>query len=76
MARSSAQFAGELASCGARRINVSFDTLDRAQFKAITRRGDLDRVLAGIDAARQAGLRGTLNQPDRYFPIGLSSVDE
>ena len=40
-----AQFAGELANCGVRRINVSLDTLDPARFKAITRRGDFDRVL-------------------------------
>ena len=53
-----ARFADELASCGVRRINVSLDTLDPARFKAITRRGDLDRVLTGIDAAQRAGTRG------------------
>ena len=44
-------------SCGVRRINVSLDTLDPARFRAITRRGDLGRVLAGIDAAQRAGSR-------------------
>src|SRR5258707_9707788 len=51
-----ARFAGELADCGVRRINVSLDTLDPAQFTAITRWGDLAKVLAGIEAARSAGL--------------------
>ena len=46
------QHAAELASLGMRRINVSLDTLDPDKFRAITRRGDLDQVLAGIAAAR------------------------
>jgi GTP 3',8-cyclase len=54
-----ARFADELASCGVRRINVSVDTLYPDRFKAITRRGDLDRVLSGIDAAQRAGLSVT-----------------
>ena len=56
-----ARFAGELADCGVERINVSVDTLDRAKFKAITRWGDLDQVLAGIEAARAAGLHVKIN---------------
>src|SRR6201996_6355464 len=48
--------AAELADCGVRRINVSLDTLDAEKFRAITRWGDLDRVIAGIDAAQAAGL--------------------
>src|SRR5258705_3448931 len=51
-----ARFAGELRDCGGRRLNVSLDTLDAAQFRAITRWGDLDKVLAGIEAARSAGV--------------------
>src|SRR5260221_8847483 len=50
-----ARFAGELRDCGMRRINVSMDTLDAAKFRAITRWGELDKVLAGIEAARSAG---------------------
>ena len=65
-----ARFAGELASCGVRRINVSVDTLDAARFKAITRRGDLDRVLAGIDAAQRAGLAVKINA------VALKGVNE
>src|SRR5664279_4273346 len=50
------RYAAELRDCGVRRINVSMDTLDPAKFRAITRWGDLDKVLAGIEAARSAGL--------------------
>jgi cyclic pyranopterin phosphate synthase len=45
-----------LAAAGLRRINVSLDTLDPATFKQITRRPRLDDVLAGVSAARRAGL--------------------
>jgi cyclic pyranopterin phosphate synthase len=55
------RFASELVDCGIRRINVSLDTLDPAKFKAITRWGDLDKVLAGIEAARSAGLAVKIN---------------
>jgi GTP 3',8-cyclase len=54
-------YAEELAACGVRRINVSLDTRDREKFKAITRRGDLDKVMAGIDAAQKAGLDVKIN---------------
>jgi cyclic pyranopterin phosphate synthase len=56
-----ARHAAELADCGVRRINVSIDTLDREKFRAITRWGDIDRVMAGIDAAQAAGLQIKLN---------------
>jgi cyclic pyranopterin phosphate synthase len=56
-----ARFASELADCGVRRINVSLDTLDPVKFRAITRWGDLDKVLAGIEAARAAGLAVKIN---------------
>jgi cyclic pyranopterin phosphate synthase len=55
------RFAGELADCGVRRVNVSLDTLDPAKFRAITRWGDLEKVLQGIEAADRAGLRIKLN---------------
>jgi cyclic pyranopterin phosphate synthase len=55
------RFAGELADAGVRRINVSLDTLDPEKFHAITRWGHLDKVMAGIDAAQQAGLRIKIN---------------
>ena len=56
-----ARFASELVDCGVKRINVSVDTLDADKFRAITRWGDLSRVLAGIDAAQAAGLRIKIN---------------
>jgi cyclic pyranopterin phosphate synthase len=56
-----ARFAGELADCGVRRINVSLDTLDPAKFRAVTRWGDFDKVMAGIDAAVAAGLEIKIN---------------
>ena len=56
-----ARHAAELADCGVRRINVSLDSLDAAKFRAITRGGDFQRVMAGIDAAEDAGLHVKLN---------------
>jgi cyclic pyranopterin phosphate synthase len=46
----------DLVTAGLRRINVSLDTLQRDRFLALTKRDELDRVLAGIDAALDAGL--------------------
>ena len=65
-----AQYAAELADCGVRRINVSLDTLDPDKFRAITRWGDLDQVLAGIDAAQAAGLAVKINA------VALKDVNE
>ncbi len=55
------RYAGELASCGVKRINVSLDTLDDAKFRAITRWGDLGKVMNGVDAAQKAGLDIKIN---------------
>jgi cyclic pyranopterin phosphate synthase len=54
-------YAAPLYAAGVRRINISLDTLDADRFEAITRRGDLDKVLAGIDAAQDAGLNVKIN---------------
>ncbi len=56
-----ARFADELVDCGVRRVNVSIDTLDPDKFKAITRWGDLDKVLGGLAAAEKAGLDVKIN---------------
>ncbi len=56
-----ARFAAPLQAAGVRRINVSLDTRDAAKFRAITRWGELDKVLAGIDAAQAAGLHVKIN---------------
>ena len=50
-----AEQAQQLRDHGLDRLNVSLDTLDPAVFERITRRKGLDRVLAGIDAAIEAG---------------------
>ncbi|AUH34503.1 GTP 3',8-cyclase MoaA [Paracoccus tegillarcae] len=55
------RFAGELADCGVKRVNVSLDTLDPDKFAAITRWGRLPQVLKGIEAAKSAGLRVKIN---------------
>jgi cyclic pyranopterin phosphate synthase len=55
------RFAAELAACGVKRINVSLDTLDPDRFRAITRRGELGKVLEGIEAAKAAGIRVKIN---------------
>ena len=51
-----ARDAATLAEAGLRRVNVSLDTLRPERFARITRGGRLEDVLAGIEAARQAGL--------------------
>ena len=56
-----ARHAAELSDCGVRRINVSLDTLDPQKFRAITRWGELDKILEGIEAARAAGLAIKIN---------------
>ena len=55
------RFAQPLYDLGMRRINVSLDTLKDDKFAAITRWGRLPQVLAGIEAARAAGLRVKIN---------------
>ena len=64
------KYAAELAACGMKRINVSLDTLDAEKFRAITRWGELDKVLAGIDAALAAGLKVKINT------VALKGVNE
>lgn len=55
------QNAEMLARNGVKRINVSLDSLDPDTFARVTRRGKLDQVLAGIDAALDAGLKIKIN---------------
>ena len=50
------QHAAAMAAAGLRRVNVSLDAIDPLRYAAITRGGDVRQALAGIDAARQAGL--------------------
>ena len=48
--------ADELAQAGLKRVNVSLDTLDPARFHQIARRDRFADVIAGLEAARRAGL--------------------
>ncbi|MGE6662896.1 GTP 3',8-cyclase MoaA [Pseudomonas sp. NPDC077408] len=49
------KLATPLARAGVKRLNISLDSLDAAKFHAITRTGQLQQVLDGIEAAREAG---------------------
>ncbi len=51
------KLARDLKNAGVKRINISLDSLDPEKFKRITRTGDLNKVLAGIKAAREAGFQ-------------------
>lgn len=53
------KFAALLHAAGVKRINISLDTLKADRFRAITRIGDLTKVLRGIEAAGAAGFRRT-----------------
>lgn len=53
------RFAAPLRSAGVKRINISLDTLNHERFAKITRIGDLNKVLRGIEAVRQAGFQRT-----------------
>ena len=55
------KYADELADAGVRRINVSLDSLDPDKFREATRWGKLEDVLAGIAAAKAAGLEIKIN---------------
>ena len=59
-----------LKAAGMRRINVSLDSLDGETFRRITRFGDLNKVLEGIEAAKSAGLAIKINT------VALKGVNE
>jgi cyclic pyranopterin phosphate synthase len=61
-----AEQAGALAAAGLNRVNVSIDTLDPEKFRRMTKRGNLNQVLAGLFAAKRYGLG----------PIKLNAVIE
>jgi GTP 3',8-cyclase len=50
------EYAADLKKAGLHRVNISLDTVDAAEFRSITRCGNIDEVFAGINAAREAGL--------------------
>ena len=51
------RYANELKAAGLDRVNISLDSLNPDLFRQLTRTGDLNQVLAGIEAAREAGFR-------------------
>ena len=64
------KYSAELKAHGVERINVSLDTLNADTFREITRWGDLNKVLVGIDAALAAGLKVKINA------VALKGVNE
>lgn len=64
------RYAQDLVAAGVRRVNVSLDTLDSARFAAITRRGRIEQTLAGIHAAKAAGMAVKINA------VALRGVNE
>ena len=65
------EMAAPLRHAGLRRVNISLDSLDPRSFAAITRGGVLEKTLAGIDAARRAGL-----DPVKLNVVVLRGVNE
>ncbi|NNE50036.1 MAG: GTP 3',8-cyclase MoaA [Altererythrobacter sp.] len=65
-----AEHADDLARAGVKRVNVSLDTRDRQQFAKLSRRDVLPRVLDGIAAAKEAGLKVKINT------VALKGVNE
>ncbi|MCI9262479.1 GTP 3',8-cyclase MoaA [uncultured Adlercreutzia sp.] len=61
----------DLKAAGLSRVNISLDTLDADQFRAITRVGNLEDTLAGIDAALEAGLN-----PVKVNAVTVRSLDQ
>ncbi len=55
------KYASELYEYGIRRVNVSIDTLKPKLFNELTRRGNLEKVLKGIEAALKVGLKIKIN---------------
>ncbi len=51
-----ARHAADLAAAGLRRVNISLDTLRPDRFRRVTRLGHLEDVIAGVEAAKAAGL--------------------
>ncbi len=50
------EYAADLARAGLNRVNISLDTLDAARYAHLSRGGDINNVLKGLEAARKAGL--------------------
>jgi len=49
------RYAAVLYDAGIKRLNISLDSLDQDTYRTITRTGELDDAMRGIDAARRVG---------------------
>lgn len=65
------QYADELKRAGLKRVNISMDTVDSNRYCEITRNGDLNKVFAGIRAAKTAGL-----EPIKVNCVLLGQADD
>jgi cyclic pyranopterin phosphate synthase len=66
-----ADHAQELYDAGLRRINISLDTLNPERFRQLARRDGLDKVIAGILAARKAGF-----DPIKVNAVSIRGITE
>ena len=55
------KMADDLHEAGVRRLNISLDSRDVDNFRKITRWGDLDKVMRGLEIAKKAGLSLKIN---------------
>ena len=65
------QYADELKRAGLKRVNISMDTVDSNRYCEITRNGDLNKVFAGIRAAKAAGM-----EPIKINCVLLDQADD
>ena len=66
-----AQYAAELKQAGLQRVNISLDTLKANRFESITRCGNLEDTLSGIEAAKSAGLN-----PVKINVVVMSGIND
>jgi len=66
-----AQYAAELKQAGLQRVNISLDTLKAKRFESITRCGNLEDTLSGIEAAKSAGLN-----PVKINVVVMSGIND
>ncbi len=66
-----AQYAAELKQAGLQRVNISLDTLKADRFESITRCGNLEDTLSGIEAAKSAGLN-----PVKINVVVMSGIND
>ena len=64
------KMASDLYKAGVRRLNISMDSLDELKFKLITRWGNLNNVLEGLEIAKKEGLKIKINT------VALKGVNE